>query len=359
MSSRRRAAAVSAGLAILAVLGVRTGAAAAPPDLGFTVSADRTAVSVGDRVVVTYRALLPKGGTLALDSLVTPAPGEGAPGGAAPVLEFEAPAPPETTPEKDGAGRTAWTLHVALIPFLSGKTTVPGPHLTFTSASGETARVRPPSVDLEVGSRLPPQASPAPAPATAGPGAAGAGPPELEPKADRPFRIPARSAWFWAGLAAAAAALAALVLWLVRRRRRTGAAPGARSEPELPPHVELGRALDALEQRAGTLGDDPRPFYTDLTHAGKRYLERSLSMPVLEWTTFETLRKLREAGWEVPREVGLPELLGAADRVKFGRGAASAEEARRHVENARRLLAHVEARLLAARAASAAGEAKR
>src|SRR5260221_8621591 len=46
--------------------------------------------------------------------------------------------------------------------------------------------------------------------------------------------------------------------------------------------------------------------------------ERRLGEPVLEWTTFETIRRLRDKSFELPRETGFAELLAAADRVKLG-----------------------------------------
>ncbi len=55
-----------------------SGSASSPSKKIFSSAlADRTSVSIGDRVVVTYTAKLPPGATLTLDSLVTPAPEEG------------------------------------------------------------------------------------------------------------------------------------------------------------------------------------------------------------------------------------------------------------------------------------------
>jgi len=88
----------------------------------------------------------------------------------------------------------------------------------------------------------------------------------------------------------------------------------------------------------------------------KRYLERRLELPVLEWTTFETVRRLRERNLEPPREIGLSELLGAADRVKFGKGRATREEAKAHVERARLLSTHLESLLAPPPVAAASNE---
>ena len=105
----------------------------------FSATADRTSVSLGDRVVVTYAARIPAGATLALDALVTPAPEEGArpPGGA--VLEFENPAAPTLTKSKTG-DFFEWSQSVALFPFAAGAITVPGPHYTFEESSVRPSR---------------------------------------------------------------------------------------------------------------------------------------------------------------------------------------------------------------------------
>jgi hypothetical protein len=94
----------------------------------------------------------------------------------------------------------------------------------------------------------------------------------------------------------------------------------------------------------------------------KRFLERATGDPVLEWTTFETVRRLREKGFEFPREAAFPDLLASADRVKFGKGAATREDAREALVKARVVLRDVEARQKAeglARAARAAAPKER
>jgi hypothetical protein len=158
-------------------------------------------------------------------------------------------------------------------------------------------------------------------------------------------------------IAAGLLAVSGLVLWLVKRRKNRGAAAEETAPPPPPPDVELEAALAALSARAASLDGDPRPFYSDLTYAAKRFLERHLDEPVLEWTTFETIRRLRERGAEPPREAALPELLMGADRVKFGRAGSTREEAGKALDSARHLLAWGRVRM-AARAAAEKAAAK-
>ena len=226
----------------------------------------------------------------------------------------------------------------ALFPFAAGTVHVSGPHYTFEeSSSGRKLDVRPPDLELQVASRLPPDQKPE----------------EIAPKADKPVRIPAWPAKYWVALGAGVALVASLVAWLVSRRRRktTEAEPGA---PAIPAGEEFRLALARLATAAEGLGDDARGFYSDLTHAVKRFLERATGEPVLEWTTFETVRRLREKGFEFPREAAFPDLLAGADRVKFGKGAATREDARQALARARLVFDDVEARQKAQEAARTA-----
>jgi hypothetical protein len=310
--------------------------AQAPPIFSSKVDG-ATSVSIGDRVVVTYTAKLPAGATLTLDSLVTPAPGDGArpPGGA--VLEFESPTAPTLTRSKTG-DFFEWSQSVALFPFAAGTVRVPGPHYTFEeSSSGRQVDARPQDLELTVASRLPPDQKPD----------------QLAPKADKAVRIPAWPVKYWIALGSGAALVAALVAWLVSRRRRRTAGAEA-GTPALPPGEELRLALARMAAAAESLGDDARGFYSELTHAVKRFLERATGEPVLEWTTFETVRRLREKGFDFPREAAFPDLLASADRVKFGMGPATREDARQALARAHLVLDDVEARQKAQEAALSA-----
>jgi hypothetical protein len=321
------------------LLGVSSALTAqAPPAISSRVDGSPS-VAIGDRVVVTYAARIPSGALLTLDALVTPAPEEGKrpPGGA--VLEYENPATPTLTKSKTG-DFFEWSQSVALFAFAAGTVQVPGPHYTFEEKPGTKVEVRPPTVELTVASRLPPDQKPD----------------QLAPKADKPVRIPAWPAKYWIALGAGVALVAALVAWLVSRRRRKTADAQA-GVPALPPGEELRLALARLAAAAEDLGDDARDFYSDLTHAVKRFLERATGEPVLEWTTFETVRRLREKGIEFPRETAFPDLLASADRVKFGKGSATRTDARQALVRAHHVLQDVEARQKTEEAALAAAAA--
>ncbi len=316
-----------------------------PPSV--RASLDRPSVPVGDRVVATWEAEVPVGDAIELEALVSPklpsppAPADG------PVLEF---GPPRLTHEP-GGGKSSqrFTLLVPVTPFVAGEVPVPGPRLVYVSRTGERAAFRPPSLALTATSRLPAEKKAE----------------ELAPKADRPVAIPPVPLKVWLALAALVLFAALAVFLFMRRRRAARAGGGPAAAPERPAGEELLVTLDTLRARVGEAASDPRGFYSDLTHAVKRYLERRLSIPVLEWTTFETLRQLRDAGLDLPRDAGLSDLLSGADRVKFGRAPATPEEAEGELQRARRLHDHVEARLSApapgasAPAPAAASEGRR
>ncbi len=313
--------------------------ATVPPPIVVTSTADRTAVAVGERVTVVYSARIPEGATLKLESLVSPARPDGQSATTGFVLDFEPVEAPVVRKAK-GTGLDDVRQTVKLAAFVPGETRVPGPVFSYEGPDGTRAIVRPPEITLSVSSRLPAEQEPE----------------KLAPKPERPVRVPARGPWFWGSIAAAILAVAGLVFWLVKRRKRKDAALEESSPPPPPPDVELESALVALAARAASLDGDARPFYTELTHATKRFLERHLGLPVLQWTTFETVRRLRESGTELPREIALPEILTGADRVKFGRAESTREEAALSVENARHLLAWGRVRMAAQAAAAKAAE---
>ncbi|MBK9967406.1 MAG: hypothetical protein IPP07_22055 [Holophagales bacterium] len=313
--------------------------ATVPPPIVVTSTADRTTAAVGERVTIVYSSRIPEGATLKLEALVSPARPEGQSATAGFVLDFE-PVEALSVGKEKSSGLVDVRQTVRLAVFVPGETRIPGPVFSYQGPDGATAVVRPPEVTLTVSSRLPADQEPE----------------QVAPKPERPVRIPGRGPWFWASIVAAVLAVAGFVWWLVKGRKKKAPAAVESAAPPPPPDVELESALAALAARAAALEGDARPFYTELTHATKRFLERHLGQPVLEWTTFETVRRLRETGAEPPREVALPELLTGADRVKFGRAESTRDDAARALENARQLLAWGRVRMAAQAAAEKAAE---
>ena len=147
---------------------------------------------------------------------------------------------------------------------------------------------------------------------------------------------------FW-GAVAAALALVAVALWLYARRRRPEATP--RLMAAQPPDAEARAALDRLAASEDLARGAYRPFYIALAEVAKRYLERRLDAPVLEMTSSEMLAFLREHPSGQGLVPSVRELATAADIVKFARGAAAHEEARRHLDAVRRMIDVLEASL--------------
>lgn len=333
-----RALGIALGLATALALALPALGTDPPPLPSFTVTVDRSAPALGESVSATYSAELEEGASIELAALVSPAlePKAMPPDG--PAIEFAAPGP-ERKERSRTAGRDLWSRSFPFAPLAAGTYDLPGPRLVYVSPSGQRFAVRPPAVTLTVSSRLPP----------------GQQKDQVAPKALRPPRIPPLPWWVWALLAATVAAVAGLVARLLLRRRPGGAATEAEAPP-VPPGEEFLAAVDRLSARLPADGDDPRPFFSDLAHATKRYLERRVDRPVLEWTTLETLRRLREAGVDLPREAGLAELLGAADRVKFARALSTREEAAKELARARGVHDRVE-KVLSPAAPAAVGTA--
>jgi hypothetical protein len=150
---------------------------------------------------------------------------------------------------------------------------------------------------------------------------------------------------FWGAAGLLAVLACALVVWLVRRRRRQVPAPAAPATPPIPPDVEALANLDRLAASGLLARGEYRPFYIELTQIGKRYLERRLEAPIVEMTTTEMLAYLRDHRHARNLLAPIRDLSGAADRVKFARGAALAQEAERHLAAVRELVTELEAQL--------------
>jgi hypothetical protein len=157
-----------------------------------------------------------------------------------------------------------------------------------------------------------------------------------------PMAVPIGRA-FWVGLALLLLLFAGLAFRLWSRRKRT--APTAALVPALAPDVEAQRALDALLASGRLARGEYRPFYIELTAVAKRYLERRTGAPVVEMTSAEMLAYLRSSPHAALLAAPMRDLAGAADQIKFARGAGLHDEAERHLAALRALIRALEAQL--------------
>jgi hypothetical protein len=156
-----------------------------------------------------------------------------------------------------------------------------------------------------------------------------------------PMGVPIGRA-FWIGLAVLLLLLAGLAFWLWSRRGRKAPTVAA-VEPALTPEVEALRALDALLASGRLARGEYRPFYIELTAVAKRYLERRTGAPVMEMTSAEMLAHLRSSPHAALLAAPMRDLAGAADQIKFARGAGLHDEAERHLAAVRALIQALEA----------------
>jgi hypothetical protein len=158
-----------------------------------------------------------------------------------------------------------------------------------------------------------------------------------------PMGVPIGRA-FWVGLGALLVVLAGLAFRLWSRRK--GRAPAAAAPlPALAPDEEAQRALDALLASGRLARGEYRPFYIELTAIAKRYLERRTGAPVVEMTSAEMLVHLRSSPHAVLLAAPMRDLAGAADQIKFARGAGLHDEAERHLAAVSTLIRALEAQL--------------
>jgi len=160
-----------------------------------------------------------------------------------------------------------------------------------------------------------------------------------------PIGVPIGRA-FWVGLAVLLLLLAGLAFRLWSRRKRTAStAPSASVVLALAPDEEAQRALDALLASGRLARGEYRPFYIELTAVAKRYLERRTGAPVVEMTSAEMLAYLRSSPHAALLAAPMRDLAGAADQIKFARGAGLHDEAQRHLAALRALIQALEAQL--------------
>jgi len=146
--------------------------------------------------------------------------------------------------------------------------------------------------------------------------------------------------WEWALPAALPLlALAAALTWWGTRRRRAAAA----SAPPPAPIDELETVLATLETRVGR---EPAEGVCDrLAVALRHYLERRCGEPAEEMTSFELRLLARKLGWPQAVQRGVQDVMGTADRVRFGRYPAEDTQLRHAIIEARHTAAALEEHL--------------
>jgi len=160
-----------------------------------------------------------------------------------------------------------------------------------------------------------------------------------------PARPPVEVPPDWAGLAAVAAGLALLLAGavLLARRLRGRDRPRKPREkagpPPEPPEVRALRALDELLARGLLERGERKPFADALGEIAKGFFGEIAGVPLLERTTEECRRLLREARFDPGAAAWLDRWLTELDMVKFAEARppvaelrAAAEELRAEIE---------------------------
>jgi hypothetical protein len=143
---------------------------------------------------------------------------------------------------------------------------------------------------------------------------------EARPELLRPLHSVGRLGPRWGTTIALASLLLLVVLgvlfwWF---RRRAGMTPVPVIPPE-PAHLVALRELDRLRRDRLLEGRRFEEFYVRGSHVLREYAGRRFGLPVLDWTTTETLDYLRTAAVAESTVEAIAPLLGAADEVKFAR----------------------------------------
>lgn len=146
---------------------------------------------------------------------------------------------------------------------------------------------------------------------------------------------------FFVALGIVLLAVAGLAFWLWRRRRPV--AKAAPAVPPTPPDILARAALERLAAAGLLEREEYRPYYIQLTDIAKRYLEARLDAPILEMTSAETVAFLRRDSRHEELADVMRDVSGAADQIKFARGQGAREQAQRHMDAVRQMIASVEA----------------
>jgi oxygen tolerance protein BatD len=332
-------AALAQGSGTPAATAPAQGSAAAPVQAGVAaplsveVLADRTRVTVGDPIRLTYTMRHARGvevvtfdadRSLAALTLLDQVEGE-----------------PHTLAD----GRVEETHTVTLAAYEPGTKEIAPVRIVYRPEGGAEGSVTTAPIKVEVASVL----------------VAGQNDPaDIKKQIALPEGIP----WLWVGLGAAlvAAAVAAGWWWRRRRRRPVAAAPVAPPAPARPAHEIAYAELERLLASGLLERGESKKFHIELAEIARRYIAARYGIETFERTTFEILEALHVARLSIDVRTMASELLGNCDLVKFAKYLPAQDETRRTVERAYRFVDETRATPAAAAAppmarAAAAGEA--
>ena len=143
---------------------------------------------------------------------------------------------------------------------------------------------------------------------------------EARPELLRPLHSVGELGPRWGMTIALASILLLIVLgglfWWFRRRAAMAPVPVIPAEPA---HLVALRELDRLQRDRLLEGGRFEEFYVRGSHVLREYAGRRFDLPVLDWTTSETLDCLRSTAVAEDTVGVIAPLLGAADEVKFAR----------------------------------------
>jgi hypothetical protein len=288
-------------------------AAAAPPPsegaspLSVEVLADRTAVTVGDPVRLTFRMRHPPG--VAIVSFDADRSLAGL------TLLDQVEAGPRALED----GRVEEARILTLAAYETGTKEIAPVRIVYRDAGGREGSVSTAPVTVEVASVL----------------AAGqTEPADIKP----PVAMPERAIWPWVALAALLVGAAIAVLWWRRRRRGAVAAAAAPPEPPRPAHEIAYAELERLLASGMIERGEIKLFHIELAEIVRRYIGGRYRIDTFERTTFEILAALHVARLPIAVTTMAAELLGTCDLVKFAKYLPDQDETRRTVERAYRLV---------------------
>jgi hypothetical protein len=271
------------------------------------VSADRSSVTVGDPVTLTFRLRHAK------DVSIVTFDADRA------LAALEVLDQKEGTPRVLDDGRVEEIHTVTVAAFETGAKELASVRVIYKDAAGREGSIAARRIPITVTSVL-----------TEG---------QNEP-ADlkKPAEMPGSALWPWMLLAALLVAALVAFLWWRRRRRRPEGETALPAAPPRPAHeiayAELQRLLSTNLLEKGAI----KEFYIELAEIIRRYLGNRYGIDTFDRTSSEILESLRMVRAPVKAMAMVSEFLSACDLVKFAKYLPDRDETRRTVESAYRLV---------------------